>query len=105
MSTEASLEGYIEEMRQRSTGKEPFGGVAKLNISDLGIILIDGSGQKITISAEDQEANVTLTMNHDTWKKITQGELDGVSAFMQGLMTVEGDQSIAMVLGDLLGGA
>lgn len=75
-----------------------FDGIAKFDITDSGRIIVDGNGVRIG----DDEAEVTLTADADTFKAILDGDLDPTSAFMQGQLTVDGDMSVALRLGSVL---
>lgn len=76
-----------------------FDGRAKFVIEDEGAILVDGDGAK----ASDEDADVTLTADADTFQAILEGDLDPTSAFMSGKLAVDGDMGLAMQLGSALG--
>ena len=76
-----------------------FDGTAKLNISDMGTIMLDGTGARIG----DEEAAVTLTADSDTFKSIFEGDMNPTSAFMTGKLAVDGDMGMAMKLASVLG--
>ena len=97
-----TLAELTEQFKERVGSKKSFGHTAKLDLENYGIVYIDGRGDKIQISNDNQDADVTLKMSVDTLDKMGTGELDGMSAFMQGLLVIEGDQSVAMMLGDVL---
>ena len=75
-----------------------FDGSAKFVISGEGTIMIDGGG----IRAADEDADVTLTADADTFQSILGGDLNPTTAFMTGKLTVDGDMGVAMVLGNVL---
>ena len=52
---------------------------------------------------EADNATTTLQMSDTDFLKMVNGELNAVSAFMQGLIKIEGDMSVAMQLQGLLG--
>lgn len=78
---------------------EGFDGSAKFLIEGEGAIVIDGSG----VHASDDDADVTLTADADTFRGILSGEINPTSAFMSGKLSVDGDMGMAMKLGALLG--
>lgn len=45
----------------------------------------------------------TIRMADEVFVKMTTGELDGAAAYMDGLMTVEGDQGKVMFVGQVFG--
>lgn len=70
-------------------------GAAKFVIEDEGSIVVDADG----VRASDDEADVTLTADLDTFKAMMEGELNPTAAFMTGKLTVDGDMGLAMKLG------
>ena len=76
-----------------------FEGLAKFVIEDEGAIMVDPSGAR----AGDEEADVTLTADSETFRAIIDGDLDPTAAFMQGKLKVDGDMGQAMRLGAALG--
>ncbi|WP_417523604.1 SCP2 sterol-binding domain-containing protein [Marinovum sp.] len=75
-----------------------FDGVAKFVIEDEGAIMVDGDGAR----AGDDEAEVTMTADADTFESILSGDLDPTAAFMSGKLAVDGDMGTAMKLGQAL---
>ena len=76
-----------------------FDGSAKFVIPGEGTIMMDGAG----VRAGDEEADVTLTADSDTFRAILDGELNPTAAFMTGKLAVDGDMGTAMRLGATLG--
>ena len=76
-----------------------FDGVAKFVIPGEGAIMLDGAG----VRAGDEEADVTLTADSDTFEAIMAGDLNPTAAFMTGKLAIEGDMGAAMRLGAVLG--
>ena len=75
-----------------------FGSTAKFVIEDEGAIMIDESG----VCAGDEEAEVTLTANRETFEGILSGDVNPASAFMTGKLKIDGDMGVAMQLGQAL---
>ena len=75
-----------------------FDGTAKFVIEDEGAIMLDASGAR----AGDEEADVTMTADTDTFRAILDGSLNATSAFMTGRLRIEGDMGAAMRLGSVL---
>lgn len=73
-------------------------GTAKFVIEGEGAIIIDSDG----VRAGDDEADVTLTAEAETFQAILDGDLDPTSAFMSGKLSVDGDMGLAMKLGSVL---
>ncbi|GAA6176841.1 SCP2 sterol-binding domain-containing protein [Sulfitobacter pacificus] len=75
-----------------------FDGSAKFDIEGEGAVMIDGSGAR----AADEDADVTLSADADTFKEILDGETNPTSAFMTGKLKVDGDMGMAMKLASVL---
>ena len=76
-----------------------FDGVAKFVIPGEGAIMMDGSGAR----SGDEEADVTLTADANTFRAILDGDLNPTAAFMTGRLSVDGNMGLAMKLGAVLG--
>ncbi|OYX41971.1 MAG: sterol carrier family protein [Rhodobacterales bacterium 32-67-9] len=75
-----------------------FSGVAKFVIENEGALIIDSAG----VRAGDDEADVTLTADRETFEGILSGDVNPTAAFMQGKLAVDGDMGLAMQLGAVL---
>ncbi len=73
-------------------------GTAKFVIEGEGALIIDGS----EVRAGDDEADVTLTADRETFEGILSGDVNPTAAFMQGKLAVDGDMGLAMQLGAAL---
>ena len=72
----------------------------KLDFGDEGVVMLDGVGNKVT--EEDGPADTTIKVAWSDWEEMRDGKLDGMTAFMQGKLRVEGDMSNAMQLQGVL---
>ncbi len=79
-------------------GGAGFDGSAKFVIEDEGAIMLDDGGAR----AGDEDADVTMTADTDTFRSILDGSLNATSAFMTGRLKIDGDMGAAMRLGSVL---
>ena len=79
-------------------GDDGFDGSAKFDVAGVGGIVIDADGARVS----DDEADVTLSADADTFQEIFDGELNPTSAFMTGKLTIDGDMGLAMKLAAVL---
>ncbi|MBR9841627.1 MAG: SCP2 sterol-binding domain-containing protein [Rhodobacteraceae bacterium] len=79
-------------------GDGGFDGSAKFVIEGEGAVMIDSDG----VRAADDEAEVTLTADAETFQSILEGETNPTAAFMSGKLSVDGDMGQAMQLGTVL---
>jgi putative sterol carrier protein len=75
-----------------------FDGNAKFVIEGEGAIMVDSNGAR----AADEDADVTLTADTDTFQEMMSGDLNPTAAFMSGRLSVDGDMGVAMRLGAVL---
>lgn len=76
-----------------------FDGTAKFVIEGEGAIMLDSSGAR----AADEDAEVTMTADTETFREILDGSLNPTAAFMGGRLKVDGDMGAAMRLAPALG--
>ena len=75
-----------------------FDGTAKFDIEGEGAVMIDANGAR----AGDEEADVTLSADAETFQSILEGETNSTAAFMTGKLKVDGDMGMAMKLASVL---
>lgn len=90
------VKGAVAALQQKLDGG--FDGTAKFVIEDEGSIIIDEAG----VREGDDDADVTLTADTETFQSILDGDLNPTTAFMSGKLAVDGDMGAAMKLGGLL---
>lgn len=79
-------------------GGDNFEGSAKFVIEGEGAVMIDAEG----VRASDDDADVTLTADADTFQSILEGDTNPTSAFMSGKLSIDGDMGLAMKLAGVL---
>ena len=72
----------------------------KLDFGSEGVVMLDGVANAVT--EEDGPADTTIKVAWEDWQAMANGKLDGMTAFMQGKLSVEGDMSNAMQLQGVL---
>ena len=72
----------------------------KLDFGSEGVIMLDGGASQV--SETDGDADTTVKISWDDWQAMAGGQLDGMTAFMTGKLTVEGDMGNAMQLQGVL---
>jgi putative sterol carrier protein len=92
------VDAAVKALNERVDAGELDGSV-KFVIEDEGSVRIDGNGA----SADDGEADCTLTASAETFQSLLDGDLDPTGAFVSGRLTVDGDMGLAMRLGSMLG--
>ena len=72
----------------------------KIDFGSEGVVMLDGTAKAVT--EEDGAADTTIKVDWEDWQAMADGKLDGMTAFMQGKLRVEGDMSNAMQLQGVL---
>ena len=99
----ADVASILAQFEAGIAGKDSgLGATVKFNFEGAGCVFLDGKVNPNTVSSDDKDADCTLTMSIETFEKMSSGELDGTSAFMQGQLKVDGDMSIAMKLSSVM---
>ena len=75
-----------------------FDGTAKFDIEGEGSVVIDSAGAR----ASDEETDVTLSADVETFQGIMSGDTNPTAAFMTGKLKVDGDMGMAMKLASVL---
>jgi putative sterol carrier protein len=90
------------EMAARLNDAQAFlpGKRVKIDFGADGVVLLDGIAQ--TVTEEDGAADTTIKVAWADWEAMSSGQLDGMTAFMQGKLKVEGDMGNAMQLQGVL---
>ncbi len=91
------IEAAVAALNEKLSGGG-FDGTAKFVIEDEGAIMLSDGGA----SAGDDEAEVTMTADTDTFRSILDGSLNPTAAFMTGKLKIDGDMGAAMRLGAVL---
>jgi putative sterol carrier protein len=72
----------------------------KIDFGAAGIVILDGVEGRI--AEEDGPADTTISVDWDDWQAMSDGTLDGMTAFMQSKLRVTGDMANAMQLQGVL---
>ena len=87
----------VAALSEKLSGGLP--GTAKCGLAGEGALMVDGAG----VRAGDEEADVTITADRDTFEGLLSGDVNPTAAFMQGKLSIDGDMGLAMQLGAALG--
>ena len=72
----------------------------KLDFGGEGVVMLDGNANAVT--EEDGPADTTIKVAWTDWQDMSDGKLDGMTAFMTGKLKIEGDMGVAMKLQTIL---
>lgn len=87
----------VKVLSEKMDGVE-IGGTVKFDIEGEGCVMVTDAG----VSAGDEEADVTLSADPETFQGIMNGDTNPTSAFMTGKLKVDGDMGMAMKLASAL---
>lgn len=89
----------IAEKLKPQVANAGFDRSVKFDTGADGVLLIDGA----TVSTTDGPADCTISLSLDDLESLIAGDLNPTTAFMTGKLKIEGDMSVAMALGQLIG--
>lgn len=92
-----TIDAAVKALNAKLEG-EGFDGNAKFVIEGEGSIMVDEAGAR----AGDEDADVTMTADEETFRELMDGSLNPTAAFMSGRLAVVGDMGQAMKLGSVL---
>ena len=93
--TKSEMAGRLNDAQAFLPGKR-----VKLDFGADGVVMLDGVAQNVT--EDDGAADTTIKVAWADWEAMSNGQLDGMTAFMQGKLKVEGDMGNAMQLQGVL---
>ncbi len=95
-----SVESTTKSVRVRAENSPTLGSSIKF-VFDEGCIFLDGTGDNNVVSNDNGEADCTVNVTLDDFKRLLDGDLNPMSAFMTGKLKVEGSMGVAMKLQSL----
>lgn len=98
-----SLEQITEQMKTRMGDGGQFKKSVKFDFSADGLVRIDDTVSPVVVSNEDGPTACTIKVNMADFMEIATGKQNAQMAFMMGKLKIEGDMSVAMSLGSILG--
>lgn len=98
-----SLDQITEQMRTRVGAGGNFKKSVKFDFGDDGKVRIDDKVSPAIIDNEDAATDCTIKVKMADFMDIASGKQNAQMAFMMGKLKVEGDMSVAMQLGTILG--
>jgi acyl-CoA dehydrogenase len=99
---EVSLEKILDSIRSRAEKAKPLSSTLKFNFGEEQLY-IDGTGEKNQVSTEDREAACQVDVDFADFLALTRGELNPMTAVMNGKLVIKGDMGVAMKLQGLFG--
>jgi putative sterol carrier protein len=72
----------------------------KIDFGGEGAVMLDGVANQV--SEDSGAADTTIKVDWADWEALQAGQLDPMTAFMQGKLKIEGDMSTAMQLQGVL---
>ena len=91
----------FEQFKSKAENAGPIGGTIKF-VVDGNPVHIDGTGDSNNVSAEDKEADCTITVSKEVLEKLRDGEINTMMAVMNGSVKIGGDMGLAMKVQSLL---
>ena len=96
-----TLQELTDRMKTGAGSKNAFGNTVKFATPE-GVIYIDGKSSPVGVSNDDNAADCTIKMSLSDLVDLVGGKLDGMTAYMTGMLKIEGDMGVAMKLQSIL---
>ncbi|MCA3579286.1 MAG: SCP2 sterol-binding domain-containing protein [Bradyrhizobium sp.] len=98
-----SLSDITEQMKARVGEGGKFKKSVKFDFGSDGIVRIDDKVSPAVVDNSDAPTDCTVKVSMADFVDIAQGKQNAQMAFMMGKLKVEGDMSVALQLGSILG--
>lgn len=98
-----AFESILNDLTARAATAPALTKTLKFDFGD-NHIHIDGTGSVNVVSAENKDADCTVTVAAEDLRAMMDGTLNPMNAFMGGKIKVQGDMSVAMKLQSLFKG-
>jgi putative sterol carrier protein len=93
-----SLESITQAIRAKVGSDSGLNATLKFDLSDNGVVVIDGKSTPNTVSNTPIDTECTVAISMDNLQAMLDGALEPVSGFMSGKLKVSGDMGVAMRL-------
>jgi putative sterol carrier protein len=98
-----SLDQITEQMRSRVGQGGSLGKSVKFDFGGDGVVRVDDTVKPAVVDNQDAPTDCTVKVSMADFTEIASGKQNAQMAFMMGKLKVEGDMSVAMKLGSILG--
>ncbi|GGI69039.1 hypothetical protein GCM10007973_02660 [Polymorphobacter multimanifer] len=98
-----SLDAITEQMKSRIGNGGSFKKSVKFDFGDDGLVRIDDKVSPAIVTNEDGPVDCTVKVSMADFMDIANGKQNAQMAFMMGKLKVDGDMSVALQLGSILG--
>ncbi|MEO0343611.1 MAG: SCP2 sterol-binding domain-containing protein [Pseudomonadota bacterium] len=88
----------VAEMNAKLEGGE-LNKTVKFVIEDEGCFVVDAEGARVS----DEDSDLTVTASAENFQGMEHGSVNPSTAYMTGSVKIDGDLSLAMTLGSILG--
>ncbi len=98
-----SLDAITEQMKSRIGTGGSFKKSVKFDFANDGMIRIDDKVSPAVVSNDDGPVDCTVKVSLEDFMEIATGKQNAQMAFMMGKLKIDGDMSVALQLGSILG--
>lgn len=98
-----SIDAITEQMKARIGAGGNFKKSVKFDFGSDGLVRIDDKVSPAIVDNENADTDCTVKVAMADFMDIASGKQNAQMAFMMGKLKIEGDMSVAMQLGSILG--
>ena len=97
-----SVAELAESLRRRIGGYPKLGYRVKFLFDEGGVVFWDGTSDQPVVNAADEDADTTMRLSEENFRKLMEGNLDPTLAYMTGQLKVEGKLGVALKINSML---
>ncbi len=97
-----SLEDLTETVRRKLRENAALGHKVLVDLGFDGVIHIDGTQNPAAVTNERDEAETTLTLSADLFRRMLAGEGGATMAYMNGKLKIAGSMGVALKMNAML---
>jgi putative sterol carrier protein len=98
-----NIDAITEQMKTRIGAGGNFKKSVKFDFGSDGLVRIDDKVSPAIVDNENADTDCTVKVSMADFMDIASGKQNAQMAFMMGKLKIEGDMSVAMQLGSILG--
>lgn len=93
----SGIAGIMQEINMKAASAQPIGKTLKFDFGGQQLF-IDGTGSANEVSQVDGDADCTIRIAEEDFRRLIKGELNPMGAVMSGKIKIDGDMGVAMKL-------
>ncbi len=98
-----NINDLLPLVKEKAASAAALGNSVRFDVGD-DTIHVDGTGDSNVVSIEKKDADCTVSASNEDFQQLLSGELNPMTAVMEGKVRISGDMSVAMKLSTIFSG-